>query len=187
MIIFKIQKKLLVSKLKQLKIFVKGSDSLNFKLKVVIRKGKAVFTITGSEITIEIEHEGFGSFEMYFLDFYDAVNSKSFSLFEDINFIVESKMIQIGSRELSLTSSNFSAKAQKKVVEAPLGFLNYVEENNLFKPIQPNFFCLKTDLKTKFTSNQFQLDSHKAYLLLKKYDITELEITNLVRSKLITI
>jgi hypothetical protein len=187
MIIFKIQKKLLVSKLKQLKIFVKGSDRLNFKLKVFIRKGKAVFTIIGSEITIEIEHEGFGSFEMYFLDFYDAVNSTLFSLYDDISFIVEPKMIQIGSRKLSLINANFSAHKQKTTSEAPLGFLNFVEENNLFKPIQPNFFCLKSDLKTEFTSNQFQLDTHKAYLLLKKYDISELEITNLVRSKLSTI
>jgi hypothetical protein len=184
MIIFKIQKKLLVSKLKQLKIFVKGSDRLNFKLKVFIRKGKAVFTIIGSEITIEIEHEGFGSFEMYFLDFYDAVNSKSFSLFEDINFIVEPKMIQIGPRKLSLTSSNFSAKAQKKVVEAPLGFLNYVEENNLFTPIKQLEFCLKSDKYSQFPINQIQLDTHKAYLILKKYNISDIELSQLVQSKI---
>jgi hypothetical protein len=184
MIIFKIQKKLLVSKLKQLKIFVKGSDRLNFKLKVFIRKGKAVFTIIGSEITIEIEHEGFGSFEMYFLDFYDAVNSTLFSLYEDINFIVEPKMIQIGSRKLSLINANFSAHKQKTTSEAPLGFLNYVEENNLFTPIKQLEFCLKSDEYSQFPINQIHLDTHKAYLILKKYNISDIELSQLVQSKL---
>jgi hypothetical protein len=184
MIIFKIQKKLLVSKLKQLKIFVKGSDRLNFKLKVFIRKGKAVFTIIGSEITIEIEHEGFGSFEMYFLDFYDAVNSTLFSLYDDISFIVEPKMIQIGSRKLSLINANFSTHKQKTTSEAPLGFLNYVEENNLFTPIKQLEFCLKSDEYSQFPINQIHLDTHKAYLILKKYNISDIELSQLVQSKL---
>lgn len=184
MIIFKIEKKLLQTKLKQLKIFVKGVDRLNYKLSVYIRKGKAIFTITGSEVTLDIEHEGFGSFEMYFMDFFDAINSTTFSNFEPIHFIVEPKMIQIGNRKLSLTSSNFSAKTQKKVVEAPLGFLNYVEENNLFTPIKQLEFCLKSDEYSQFPINQIHLDTHKAYLILKKYNISDLELSQLVQSKL---
>ena len=49
-------------------------------------------------------------FEMYFMDFFEAIDSSIEEKFDTIHFILNDKIIQISKRKLSILGSNFDYK-----------------------------------------------------------------------------
>ena len=184
MILFTLQKKELLKSLDQIKIHIKPSKRIYEVTQFIFLKNKLTIRIVGSEVIIPCKHEGQGQFEMYLADFYESISNPLIDSYDEITFIVSQKQIQINNRNLSILSSNFKKSKSKETLESPLGTLNFIEENDLFKQNKVKTFVTLNQTMIEFKENNILNDILKVNTILNKYGITYNQIHSLIYENL---
>ena len=180
MILFTLEKQELLKSLDQIKVHIKPFKRIYEVTKFIFLKNKFTIRIVGSEVTLPCKHEGGGQFEMYLTDFYEAIKNPLIGKFNEITFIVSQKQIQINNRKLSILSSDFNKTKSKKTLESPLGTLNFIEENDLFKQNKVKTFVTNNQEMRKHTQNNILKDIITVHTILIKYGISLNQIDSLV-------
>ncbi len=187
MILFTLKKKDLQQTLKQLRTMIK-TRKYNVYVQAVflIEPGRLTICLSGMETYCRIENEGIGMFEMYFMDFFEAIENDIEPSCNELNFILDKTTIQFGNRKMSVLETEFDTDKVMKIVEAPLGTLNY--DVNEDKKFYPTFFskvyCLKKDINTHLNQSDIEKDLDMFAKFLKKYQISRPEISNFIYEKM---
>ncbi len=187
MILFKLRKKDLQQALKQLRTMIK-TRKYNVYVQAVflIEPGRLTICLSGMETYCRIENEGIGMFEMYFMDFFEAIENDIAPMFDDLNFILEKTTIQFGKRKMSVLKTEFDSDKVKEIVEAPLGTLNYDvnEEYKFYQTFHSKVYCLKKDINKHINLSDIEKDIDMTTKFLKKYQIDRHEISEFIYAKM---
>ncbi len=187
MLLFKLRKKDLQQALKQLRAMIK-TRKYNVYVQAVflIEPGRLTICLSGMETYCRIENEGIGMFEMYFMDFFEAIENDIAPMYDDLNFILDKSTIQFGKRKMSVLKTEFDTDKVKEIVETPLGTLNY--DVNEDKKFYPTFFskvyCLKKDINSHLNQSDIEKDLDMFAKFLKKYQISRNEISDFIYEKM---
>jgi len=187
MILFKLRKKDLQQALKQLRTMIK-TRKYNVYVQAVflIEPGRLTICLSGIETYCRIENEGIGMFEMYFMDFFEAIENDIAPIYDDLNFIMNKTTIQFGKRKMSVLKTEFDTDKVKEIVEAPLGTLNYDinEEYKFYQTFHSNVYCLKKDINTHINLSDIEKDIDMMTKFLKKYQISRNEISKFIYDRM---
>ena len=178
MVIFHVEKKQLLEALKQLKIFVKGKYRLSVRASMTIDAGRLTITIPGTQVYVPCRNEGLATFTIYFLDFYEAIKNNKAHASESIECFVSQRTIQFEGRNLTLLSADLSQIKTNKAVEAPLGSLNYVD--NMHVSLYTVSYALKGNKNQVFLERSINNDLLQVNAILRKYDVSYSDLSNLV-------
>lgn len=187
MVIFEARKNDLELALKQIKTLIRSRRyQIYHQTDFLIQPGRLVIRIDGSEAYCKISNEGIGMFEMYFMDFFEAIDSSIEEKFDNIHFILTEKIIQISKRKLSILGSDFDYKKVLKQIESPLSSLNFDinADSQFYKSSHTREFCLLNDINKKFNSDSIEKDIDFLWTYLNKYKIYRQEISKLIYQKL---
>jgi hypothetical protein len=185
MIIFSIQKRSLSTSLKPIyEVSKKQKKAIYLKSKITILKKKFILRMDGFECEISCVSDNIGSFEVYFMDFYDVIKSNlkgSNTIFE---FILTERELQLDNRKISVLSSEFKTRRVKKELELPINSLDYIknEDDILVKNTDKEYSLLVNKAK-KFIKTKIDSDINKSMVLLGKYDVTLEELEKIVYTK----
>lgn len=187
MILFKLRKKDLQQALKQLRTMIK-TRKYNVYVQAVflIEPGRLTICLSGIETYCRIENEGIGMFEMYFMDFFEALENDIAPIYDDLNFILDKTTIQFGNRKMSVLETEFDTDKVMKIVEAPLGTLNYDinEDKKYYTSYFSKVYCLKKDINTHLNQSDIEKDLDMFAKFLKKYQISRNEISDFIYEKM---
>ena len=187
MILFTLKKKDLQQALKQLRTMIK-TRKYNVYVQAVflIEPGRLTICLSGIETYCRIENEGVGMFEMYFMDFFEAIENDIAPIYDDLNFILDKTTIQFGKRKMSVLKTEFDTDKVKEIVEAPLGTLNYDinEDKKYYTSYFSKVYCLKKDINTHFNQSDIEKDVDMFTKFLKKYQIERHEISDFLYAKM---
>lgn len=187
MILFKLRKKDLQQALKQLRSMIK-TRKYNVYVQAVflIEPGRLTICLSGIETYCRIDNEGVGVFEMYFMDFFEAIENDIEPIYNELNFILDKKTIQFGKRKMSVLKTEFDTDKVKEIAEAPLGTLNYDinEDKKYYTSYFSKVYCLKKDINTHLNQSDIEKDLDMFAKLLKKYQISRPEISDFIYGKM---
>jgi hypothetical protein len=187
MVIFEATKKDLELALTQIRTLIRSRRyKIYHQADFLIQPGRLVIRIDGSESYCKISNEGIGMFEMYFMDFFEAIDSSIEDKFDKIHFVLTEKTIQISKRKLSILGADFDYKNVLKKIEQPLSSLNYDvnEEDQFYKTFHSKEYCLLVDINVKFNSDTIEKDINFLEKYLKKYKINRKEISTFLYQKM---
>jgi hypothetical protein len=177
-----VEKKQLLDALKQVKIFVKGKYRLSVQASMKVDAGRLTITIPGTQVYVPCRNEGLATFTIYFLDFYEAIKNNKAYASESIECFVSQRTIQFEGRNLTLLSADLSQIKTNKTVEAPLGSLNYVD--NMHVSLYTVSYALKGNKNQVFLERSINNDLLQVNAILRKYDVSYSDLSNLVYQNL---